>query len=78
MTLHTADMAEARRWFDRLAEGGKAVMPFGETFWSPGFGALVDRFGVPWMINVIPAAGWKPARAEARRAPGLAKPRRLA
>ena len=23
VTLHTSDMAEARRWFDRLAEGGK-------------------------------------------------------
>lgn len=38
-------------------------MPFGETFWSPGFGSLIDRFGVPWMINVIPPAGWQPARS---------------
>ena len=63
VTLHTADMAEARRWFDRLAEGGKPVMPFAETFWSPGFGSLVDRFGVPWMINVMPGAGWKPGQS---------------
>lgn len=56
VTLHTSDVAEARRWYERLSEGGRAVMPFGETFWSPGFGALVDRFGVPWMINVTPAA----------------------
>ena len=60
VTLHTEDAAEARRWFDALSEGGKAVMPFGETFWSPGFGALVDRFGVPWMVNTIPAKGWRP------------------
>lgn len=60
VTLHTEDAAEARRWFDALSEGGKAVMPFGETFWSPGFGALVDRFGVPWMVNVVPGADWKP------------------
>ena len=53
-------MAEGQRWFDQLSEGGKAVMPFGETFWSPGFGSLVDKFGVPWMINVIPSADWKP------------------
>jgi PhnB protein len=33
VTLHTGDMNEARRWFDALAEGGKAAMPFGETFW---------------------------------------------
>ncbi len=60
VTLHTEDMAEAERWFDQLSEGGKTVMPFAETFWSPGFGSLVDRFGIPWMINVIPSADWRP------------------
>lgn len=35
VTLHTEDKAEAQRWFDQLSEGGKAVMPFGEAFWSP-------------------------------------------
>jgi PhnB protein len=30
-------------------------MPFGKTFWSPGFGMLVDRFGTPWMVNTAPA-----------------------
>jgi len=36
------------------------VMPFAETFWSPGFGSLVDRFGVPWMVNTNPSPDWKP------------------
>ena len=63
VTLHTEDHDQARGWFDRLAEGGHVVMAFGETFWSPGFGSLVDKFGVPWMINVVPAAGWIPAQA---------------
>ncbi|NKI61572.1 VOC family protein [Labrenzia sp. PO1] len=60
VTLHTEDKAEAERWFEQLSEGGKTVMPFAETFWSPGFGSLVDRFGIPWMINVIPTADWRP------------------
>ena len=51
MTLHTHDVAEARRWFDALSDGGQVVMPFGESFWSPGFGSLIDKFGIPWMIN---------------------------
>jgi PhnB protein len=54
VTLQTDDMDEARRWFEGLKEGGKVGMDFAETFWSPGFGSLTDRFGVPWMINVIP------------------------
>jgi PhnB protein len=26
-------------------------MPIQKTFWSVRFGMLVDRFGIPWMIN---------------------------
>jgi PhnB protein len=29
-------------------------MPLGETFWSPRFGMVSDRFGVGWMVNVVP------------------------
>lgn len=60
VTVHTADAPEGRRVFDALAEGGKVGMAFGETFWSPGYGSLTDRFGIPWMVNVVPAEGWKP------------------
>ncbi|MBP9233838.1 MAG: VOC family protein [Hyphomonadaceae bacterium] len=60
VTVHTKDAAEAKRWFDALSEGGKVGMPYGETFWSPGYGSLTDRFGIPWMVNLIPPADWKP------------------
>ena len=43
--------AEGQRVFEKLAEGGRVTMPFAETFWSPGFGMLSDRYGTPWMIN---------------------------
>ncbi|HET9611512.1 MAG TPA: VOC family protein [Acidimicrobiales bacterium] len=46
-----ADVDEARRVFDALAEGGQITMPAGETFWAPLFGMCVDRFGTPWMVN---------------------------
>jgi PhnB protein len=62
VTLHTENQEEGRRWFDELSQGGQAIMAFRETFWSPGFGSLVDRFGVPWMINVIPPEGWRPSQ----------------
>lgn len=51
-SVHTADLADARRMFDALAGGGATPMPFAETPWSPGFGMLIDRFGIPWSINV--------------------------
>ena len=46
--------AEADRFFAALAEGGQVQMPMEKTFWSPRFGMLTDRFGMGWMINVIP------------------------
>ena len=45
---------EGLRIFNALADGGTITMPFAQTFWSPGFGMLVDRFGTPWMVNVNP------------------------
>lgn len=45
---------DAHRIFDGLANGGVVEMPLQEVFWSPAFGVLRDRFGVPWMINCEP------------------------
>jgi len=47
---------EATRIFDALAEGGKVALPLGKTSWAEKFGMLVDRFGIPWMINYAPNA----------------------
>jgi PhnB protein len=52
VSLPAADAAQARRFFDALAEGGEVRMPLGPTFWSPAFGMVQDRFGVLWMIGV--------------------------
>ena len=45
------DQKEAERIFNALVDGGKVVMPVQQTFWASRFGMLVDRFGIPWMIN---------------------------
>jgi PhnB protein len=56
VSLPARDVAQAQRWFAALAEGGQVTMPLGPTFWSPAFGSLQDRFGVPWMIGVMQEA----------------------
>ena len=43
---------EADQLFARLSEGGKAVMPMQDMFWGGYFGALADKFGISWMLNV--------------------------
>jgi PhnB protein len=55
LSLSLADKAQADRCFAALSDGGSVIMPLGETFWSPRFGMLKDRFGVSWMINVLPS-----------------------
>lgn len=49
--LNVEEPAEADRVFHALAEGGGTTMPIQETFWARRFGMLVDKFGIPWMVN---------------------------
>jgi PhnB protein len=49
--LNLDDAAAAERIFTALADGGRVAVPLQETFWAQRFGALVDRFGIPWAIN---------------------------
>lgn len=51
VSVQVDQKAEAERIFKALAEGGKIQMELQPTFWSPGFGMCIDKFGVPWMVN---------------------------
>jgi PhnB protein len=51
LALNYQTVAEARKAFDALANGGKVTVPMEKTFWAEAFGMLVDRFGTPWMVN---------------------------
>ncbi|MDB6353983.1 VOC family protein [Trichococcus sp. K1Tr] len=52
MTLTYDDVEEARTVFNRLADGGSIGMELQQTFWSPLYGSLTDRYGVEWQISV--------------------------
>jgi PhnB protein len=52
VSVNCKDLAEAERVFKALSEGGEVKMPLGKTFWSPGFGMFIDRYDIPWMVNV--------------------------
>ncbi len=51
VSLNLSDVAEAERIFQALSAGATITMPIQQTFWAARFGMLVDRFGIPWMIN---------------------------
>jgi PhnB protein len=52
LTLTYDDLEEARTVFNRLAEGGSIGMELQQTFWSPLYGSLKDRYGIEWQISV--------------------------
>lgn len=52
LSMSLPDEAAVRQAFTALVEGGQAIMPPDQTFWSPCFGMLTDRFGVGWMLMV--------------------------
>jgi PhnB protein len=55
LSLSLPTEGEADRAFAALADGGQVRMPMAKTFWSPKFGMVQDRFGVGWMVSVVPA-----------------------
>ena len=46
------DEAEMRRFWGGLLEGGIETVPLEKAPWGDVFGMLVDRFGIPWMVNI--------------------------
>ncbi len=42
---------ETERLFRELSEGGAITMDLQDMFWGGYFGALIDKFGVLWMVN---------------------------
>ena len=57
MSVQATSPEEAERFFSALSSGGRVTMPIQQTFWAARFGMLVDRFGIPWMVNCDPPAG---------------------
>ena len=55
ISLHPTQVQVAEQLFAKLSEGGQVTTPLVKQFWGAHFGILVDRFGVHWMINCVPA-----------------------
>jgi PhnB protein len=54
LSLPATSEADAKSKFEGLSQGGQVQMPLGKTFFSPCFGMVTDKFGVGWMVNLIP------------------------
>ena len=57
VSLSGDDDTELRGYWDKLADGGVVSMPLEKQMWGDVFGQLVDRYGVPWMVNISASQG---------------------
>jgi PhnB protein len=53
VSLSGDDGDELRGYWEKLSEGGTVHVPLEKQMWGDEFGQCVDRFGVPWMVNVM-------------------------
>ncbi len=52
MSLGGDNEKELTGYFSKLSAGGKVTMPLAKAPWGDSFGMLVDKFGIPWMVNI--------------------------
>lgn len=52
ISLSGDDEAVLGRWWEGLSEGAAISEPLTKAPWGDTFGMLVDRFHVPWMVNI--------------------------
>jgi PhnB protein len=53
ISLSGDDEQELRGYWDKLSDGGTVTMPFEKQMWGDLFGMCTDKFGVPWMVDVV-------------------------
>lgn len=53
VSLHGDDNDELGRYWDKLSDGATITVPFEFAPWGDKFGMLVDKFGIPWLINGV-------------------------
>ncbi|MCR6486722.1 VOC family protein [Amycolatopsis sp. OK19-0408] len=56
VSLSGDDAGDLRGYWDKLSDGGTVTVPFEKQMWGDEFGSCVDKFGIPWMVNVVQQA----------------------
>ncbi|MFF9112110.1 VOC family protein [Streptomyces sp. NPDC014776] len=51
------DEAELRGYWEKLSADASVTVPLDKQAWGDVFGMCTDRFGVPWMIDIVQSQG---------------------
>jgi PhnB protein len=52
VSLSGDDADELRGYWEALSADGTVTLPLEKQMWGDEFGMCVDRFGIPWMVNI--------------------------
>jgi len=52
VSLSGDDVDALRGYWEKLSASGTATMPMQKQAWGDEFGMCVDKFGVPWLVNI--------------------------
>ncbi|HVM15306.1 MAG TPA: VOC family protein [Egibacteraceae bacterium] len=52
ISLSGDDAPELRGYWAKLSDSGAVSVPLEKQMWGDEFGMCVDRFGIPWMVNI--------------------------
>ncbi len=55
ISLSGDDEQELRGYWDKLSEDGNVTMPLEKQMWGDLYGMCTDKYGVPWMVDIVPA-----------------------
>ena len=54
ISLSGDDLDELRGYWQKLSEGGSVSVPLEKQMWGDEFGMCVDKFGIGWMVDIVP------------------------
>ena len=55
VSLSGDDADELHSYWEKLSAGGTVSVPMEKQMWGDEFGMCVDKFGIPWMVNIGPS-----------------------
>ena len=54
ISLSGDDEDELRGYFEKLSEDGVIGQPLEKAPWGDTFGMFTDKFGINWLVNILP------------------------
>ena len=54
VAIDCSDKAEIEKLYRSLGEGGSIGCPLGPAFWGGDFGMVTDKYGVNWLLTLMP------------------------